>query len=91
MTANHGMPWISPSLFSIREYTIVRARARLPLIMEHAWNVHVRVGRQAIIILDVNFLSTYVKANVAEAWSYILETGSVAFTTHLYTRTHRHY
>ena len=30
-TANHVVPWISPSLLSIRGYTIVRARALVSL------------------------------------------------------------
>ena len=48
-----------------------------PLVMEvwvrEATNSHFRCQ-----------LFIYVKANVAEAWSFLLETGSVGITTHLY-------
>ena len=33
-------------------------------------------------------LFIYVTANVAEAWSFLLETGSEALTTHLYNYTY---
>ena len=54
-TANHGVPWISPSLLSIRGYTWIYDRSRMRTATLWSWKCG--LGRQPILILDVNFLS----------------------------------
>ena len=70
-------PWIYD-----RIYDRLRTRTSYPLIME-PMPLEVRV-RQASNSHSRCELFIYVKADVAEAWSFLLETGSVALTTHLY-------
>ena len=67
-------PWI---------YVDIRSFAHAHGYFDHGARNLTGLGRQAILILDVIFL-IYVKANVTEAWSFLLKTGSVALTTHLY-------
>ena len=67
-------PWI---------YVDIRSFAHAhgyPLIME----VRVREASNSCSRCE---LLIYVKANIAEAWSFLLETGSVALTTHVPGRT----